>query len=378
MTIDYGGPADTRVMGIVHSALRRDLQRAQTALSEWPFPFDAQRRAIAEHLVWMMTFLHHHHESEDEHLYPMVRERNVAVRDLLDDMDADHKSILPAMDALTEVANRYRESAGVRAEVVAALDKLAAVLLPHLEREEREMMPVVSETISEREWRHWDDVYNVKPLGPVDLADQGLFILDGLEGDDRTAITELVPPVPRWIILNVMIRRYRRAAFRRWRSAEFSPIKTKLSGRQETTTSASPAEVWSVLADVTRVGEWSHECRSAEWLDGAAAAEVGARFRGKSRSGIMRWSRACTFTRVDEPRELAWITHGGICGDHTEWRYLLEPTEAGTRLVQFYRVLGMPVWFDRLVWLTTPAHHDRRDALRSDLVRLGELSEARL
>lgn len=197
MTIDYDGPANTRVMGIVHSALRRDLQRARTALTEWPFPFDDQRRAIADHMVWMMDFLHHHHESEDEHLYPMVRERNVAARQLLDDMAADHKSIVPAMGALTETAIRYRESAEVRAEVVAAVDELAEVLLPHLEREEREMMPVVSETISEREWRHWDDEYNVKPLGPVDLADQGLFILDGLEGDDRTAITELVPPVPR-------------------------------------------------------------------------------------------------------------------------------------------------------------------------------------
>jgi hypothetical protein len=38
-------PADTRMMGIVHGALRRDLTRAAVALSRQPFPGDAQRVA---------------------------------------------------------------------------------------------------------------------------------------------------------------------------------------------------------------------------------------------------------------------------------------------------------------------------------------------
>jgi hypothetical protein len=28
-------------------------------------------------------------------------------------------------------------------------------------------------------------------------------------------------------------------------------------------------QVWDVIVDVTRVGEWSHECRTARWLGGA-------------------------------------------------------------------------------------------------------------
>lgn len=373
MTIDLDAPADTRVMGIVHRALRRDLARAHAALREWPYPFDAQRVAIADHLMWMMEFLHHHHESEDTHLYPLVRARNVEARNLLDRMDSDHKSIEPAIDALTEAARRYRESDEARTQIVSALDNLLDRLLPHLDREEREMMPIVSRTITEGEWRHWDLEYNVKPLGPIDLADQGLFILDGLAGEDRTAITELVPPIPRWIILHIMIGRYRRGAFRRWRTTEFSALKCSLRGTQTAETPAPPQAVWAVLADVTRVGEWSHECHAARWLDGATAAAVGARFRGHSRSGRTRWSRVCTMTRVDPPRELAWVTHGGVYGDHTEWRYTLTPTPVGgTRITQTYRVLAMPRWFDRLAWTLTPAHHDRRAALHADLVRLGE------
>jgi hypothetical protein len=40
---------------------------------------------------------------------------------------------------------------------------------------------------------------------------------------------------------------------------------------------ASPAAVWAVLADPTRVGEWSGECHRVQWLDGAQAAVPGAR-----------------------------------------------------------------------------------------------------
>ncbi|OJF84389.1 hypothetical protein NS14008_17465 [Nocardia seriolae] len=150
-------------------------------------------------------------------------------------------------------------------------------------------------------------------------------------------------------------------------------MRSSLGGRHEVHTRAAPEAVWQVLAEVTRIGEWSHECLRAEWLDGATAPAVRARFRGYSRSGFMRWSRVCEFTVVDPPHELVWITHGGIYGDTTEWRFRLEPRESGTRIVQQYRVLSLPVWFDRLVHLTVPAHHDRDPALQSDLVRLADL-----
>ncbi|KXF57168.1 hypothetical protein AXA44_30965 [Rhodococcus sp. SC4] len=372
---DPDGPADTRVMGIVHSALRRDLARARSALTERPYPFDAQRVAIAEHLIWMMNFLRNHHRSEDEHLYPLVRARNRGARALLDDMDHDHRSIVPAMEALERAATSYRDSADARGEVVAAVDVLSESLLPHLAREEREMMPAVSATITDTEWRHWDEEYNIKPKGPIELFDEGLFIIDSAEPDDALAITELVPPIPRWLMLNVMIRRYRAGAFRRWRTPQFSPLRAQLRGRSETTSTACPTTVWSVLADVTRVGEWSHECRRARWLDGATAPGVGERFRGSSKSGLMRWSRSCTFTELDAPHEMVWITHGGIYGDSTEWRFILDSDGTGTRIEQSFRVLSLPRWFDRMISLTVPAHHDRGNALHGDLVRLARLAE---
>ena len=73
MTTRPDGPADTRMMGIVHEALRRDLRRAHVTLSSGSPPPLRQQQAIARHLTWMMGFLHYHHRSEDEGLYPLVR-----------------------------------------------------------------------------------------------------------------------------------------------------------------------------------------------------------------------------------------------------------------------------------------------------------------
>jgi hypothetical protein len=69
-------PADARTMGVVHSALRRDLVRLRLVLGT-PAARDPQRRtAPAEHVTWMMDFLHHHHSGEDAGLYPVVVRRS--------------------------------------------------------------------------------------------------------------------------------------------------------------------------------------------------------------------------------------------------------------------------------------------------------------
>jgi Polyketide cyclase / dehydrase and lipid transport len=143
----------------------------------------------------------------------------------------------------------------------------------------------------------------------------------------------------------------------------------------EVTAPAAPTAVWAILADVTRVGEWSHECHTAQWLDGATAAAPGARFRGRNRSGRVNWARACTITVSDPPRELIYHTSGGFFGDSSEWRFALEPADGGGTVIrQSFRVLAGKVWADRLIWRLVPAHHDRLAALRGDLTRLAALA----
>jgi uncharacterized protein YndB with AHSA1/START domain len=137
---------------------------------------------------------------------------------------------------------------------------------------------------------------------------------------------------------------------------------------------ATPAQVWAVLSDPTRVGEWSHECRTATWCDGHAGTAVGAQFRGSNRAGSMRWSRTCTITELQPERLLVYRTGGGVPPDSTEWRFRLEPVDGGARVIQSFRILKFPRLMELATVALVPAHRDRGDALRGDLVRLGEVA----
>jgi hemerythrin-like domain-containing protein len=369
-------PADTRIMGIVHRALRRDLERTRTALRQPIPPHDEQRRAIAEHVVWMMEFLHRHHENEDAGLYPVIRARSSEATALLDDMAADHRRVAVALEALSGAARRYGDDPDAAEALFDAVVELESILLPHLDREEADAMPLAAAHFSKSEWEQWDEEMNVGPLPKSELAKEGLWFLDGLGPDDAKVVTDLVPPVPRWFILNIVSRGERRATFRRWRLPEHTDLRVPLAGTTVVDVAATPQQVWDVLSDVSRVGEWSHECRRAEWLDGARSVAVGARFRGGNRSGSMKWSRPCTIEVADAPHTLAWVTDGGVYGDNSAWRFSLTPHGDGTRIEQSFRVLNLPVWFDRFIWRMIPAHHDRTAALHADLEQLGRIAAA--
>jgi hypothetical protein len=146
-------------------------------------------------------------------------------------------------------------------------------------------------------------------------------------------------------------------------------------GRVEITTPATPDRVWSVAADVTRVGEWSHECHVGEWLDGATAAAPGVRYRGSNRVGRVRWSRINEIVAVEENRRIVWRTvPSTMYPDSTEWEITIEPVDGGSRVVQTFDVLRISAVMDRLIYLVTPAHRNRLPALEGDLTRLGEVA----
>ena len=194
MSPNRAAPADTRMMGILHDALRRDLGRARTVLTAPIPPARSQRIAVADHLLWMMDYLRYHHRTEDENLWPLIRRLNPGANALLDQMDADHTHISPEIDRLCAVASAHRTdgSAHARQAVIAALDDLEAALLPHLRREEDEMMPVVSRTITVGHWEDWGrDIVKDKPK--LELAREVPWVLDGLDAEQYRLVATCCP-----------------------------------------------------------------------------------------------------------------------------------------------------------------------------------------
>lgn len=184
----------------------------------------------------------------------------------------------------------------------------------------------------------------------------------------------LVPPIPRFFLLHGYARRYRRHSDACWGQGVKPPRRVQLQNRVSVTVDAEIDDVWEVVRDVTRVGEWSHECKGAEWLGDTRDPVPGALFRGRNRSGVLRWGRVCEIVSAD-PYELVWRTVSStLYPDSSEWRIALTRADSGTTISQQFHVLRAPKVLAVVYGLAIPAHRDRTAALMEDLTRLGSVA----
>lgn len=98
---------------------------------------------------------------------------------------------------------------------------------------------------------------------------------------------------------------------------------------------AAPDVVWQLIADITRMGEWSPECWKAEWVHGATGPVVGAHFHGYNRAGSFEWDAPCIVTECEPGKLFAFEVprDGDVL---TKWRFELAPTANGTRLTESF------------------------------------------
>ncbi len=142
---------------------------------------------------------------------------------------------------------------------------------------------------------------------------------------------------------------------------------------------APPENVYALVSDITRMGEWSPECRSCQWARGATGPAVGARFkaRNKGRRGPP-WFNTPTVTVAEPGREFAFNRSGPGMGSYT-WRYRLEPTSTGTRLTESYD--SEPPVPKPMSWLTekwvgsTDRDADLHDGMTTTLQRIKAAAE---
>ena len=134
-----------------------------------------------------------------------------------------------------------------------------------------------------------------------------------------------------------------------------------------TVVAAPPADVYALVADVTRTPEFSPEVERCSWLDGATGPAVGARFEAVNASATGKtWKNRPVVTVADPGREFAFRRTEPFAGS-IAWRYRFEPVEQGTRVVESYEV-ERPV--TRLGWFVIEkvVHGgDRRAALRAGM-----------
>ena len=139
---------------------------------------------------------------------------------------------------------------------------------------------------------------------------------------------------------------------------------------------APPQLVYDLIADVTRMGDWSPECYRCEWLNGATSAAPGARFRGYNRRGGYRWERTAIVDTADRGREFGFTTVNDRTGRHeTQWRYAMEPSSTGTVLIESFNFLWCSL-ANRAFETFIPRGRQVRQGIHETLTRIKRTAEA--
>ena len=90
---------------------------------------------------------------------------------------------------------------------------------------------------------------------------------------------------------------------------------------------APVSKVWSLVSDVSRMPQWSPQCRIMRAL---GPIRPGTRTINLNRRGMLFWPTTSVITEVVPERKFAFR----IPLNTTVWSYELEPTATGTRLVE--------------------------------------------
>ena len=97
---------------------------------------------------------------------------------------------------------------------------------------------------------------------------------------------------------------------------------------------ASSDAVYAAISDVTRMGEWSEECRACEWHDGFDGPVVGATFDGHNRHGEHQWTTQGKVIEAESGRAFAFEC--SMFDFHfSTWGYRIEPTAMGCRVTEW-------------------------------------------
>lgn len=140
---------------------------------------------------------------------------------------------------------------------------------------------------------------------------------------------------------------------------------------------APPAAVWELLADLTRMPEWSPENDRVEWTGGATGPALGARFKGRNHHGKHSWSSAGRITAFEPERRLAFAIAAGPL-PVSEWGYVLEPTDGGTLVTESWtdRRNGLVKVVSKLVSGVEDRAEHNRAGMGQTLEQLAAAAEA--
>lgn len=146
---------DVRDMIVVHTAMLREFRLAPAAVHRTPAADHKKAAFVADHLRFLGDMLHHHHQGEDELLWPKLRAR-VKPNSLkvIDEVEAQHEAINTTLSQVEVRRTAWAEDATIehRDSLAEELGRLHSVLADHLDLEERSLLPLAAMVLTADEW----------------------------------------------------------------------------------------------------------------------------------------------------------------------------------------------------------------------------------
>lgn len=109
---------------------------------------------------------------------------------------------------------------------------------------------------------------------------------------------------------------------------------TELKRSESITVAVPPDQLYALVSDITRMGEWSPICRACWWDDGDGP-RVGAWFTGRNETPERTWETRSQVVAADPGNEFAWEVNDGW----VYWGYSFAPDGTGTRLTESWEFL---------------------------------------
>ena len=153
MTTPGNFNTETSDMFAVHQALIGALDAAPALVGSAGGRAD-RVEVIGSYYENVLEFLHVHHAGEDELIYPILEERCVDKKAVLERIDAQHRLLDDPMDEARTAIAAWRAAPSVEGAraVVSLIGTIDETLRPHLGEEETTVLPIASAWISQEEW----------------------------------------------------------------------------------------------------------------------------------------------------------------------------------------------------------------------------------
>jgi hemerythrin-like domain-containing protein len=216
-------PVDTRVMLLLHRCMRHELRLAPGAVRR-TVAGDAST-PVADHLDFLVAFVRHHHEIEDEFLWPVLRPRlDDDQRRIVELMESQHQSTSELLESIAASTTAWRSApcATHRDRIAALLDELYPLLVEHLDAEEQRLLPIAARAMDADEWaRLGDEGHRRSPKRYRSLS-LGMFDHYG----DPEVLATMTAAIPR-PIRPVVVARARRTFRRRAEQVHGTPMPSR-------------------------------------------------------------------------------------------------------------------------------------------------------